>query len=157
MTLTAFVFPKLRTLKTWLDKCLKRPISENPSASNIVNLPKHCWNQHSGTFIIFIDHCQRKLSWKRSLLLTWKILGLLVNTLAGDEMYLVLHRKNLTIAIQMQLSQKQKTFSQFLVHFGNLFEISNVLNKRMTLIGFVLPKLRTPKMWLDKCLKCPVS
>ena len=113
MTLTAFLFPKLRTLKTWLDKCLKRPISENPPASNIVNLPKHCWNQHSGTFFIFIDHCQRKLSWKRSLLLTWKILGLLVNTLAGDEMYLVLHRKNLTIAIQMQLSQKQKLFLNF--------------------------------------------
>ena len=41
------------------------------------------------------------------------MLRLLVNTLAADEKYLVLHRDNLTIAIQMQLSQKQKTFSQF--------------------------------------------
>ena len=64
----------------------------------------------------------RKLSWKKSLLLTCKILGLLVNTLAADEKYLVLHRDNLTIPIQMQLShkqksqklsQKQKNFSQF--------------------------------------------
>ena len=41
----------------------------------------------------------RKLSWKKSLLLTWKILALLVNTLAADEKYLVLHRDNLTISI----------------------------------------------------------
>ena len=47
-----------------------------------------------------------------SLLLTCYILGLLVNTLAVDDKYPVLNRDNLTIPIQMQLSQKQKTFSQ---------------------------------------------
>ena len=59
----------------------------------------------------------RKLSWKKSLLLTWEILGMLVNTLAVDEMYPLLNRVNLTIPIQMQLSQKQKTFSQFFAAF----------------------------------------
>ena len=59
----------------------------------------------------------RKLSWKKSLLLTCQILGLLVNTLAADEKYPVLNRENLTIPIQMQLSQKQKTFSQFFAAF----------------------------------------
>ena len=54
---------------------------------------------------------------KKSLLLTWKILGLLVNTLAPDEKYPVLNRDNLTIPIQMQLSQKQKTFSEFFAAF----------------------------------------
>ena len=43
--------------KTWSDKCLKSPISEEPSTSNIVNWPKHCWNLNSSTFTIFIDHC----------------------------------------------------------------------------------------------------
>ena len=28
--------------KTWSDKCLKGPISEEPSTSNIVNAAKHC-------------------------------------------------------------------------------------------------------------------
>ena len=37
----------------------------------------------------------------------------LVNTLAVDEKYLVLHRENLTTPIQMQLYQKQNAFSQF--------------------------------------------
>ena len=59
----------------------------------------------------------RKLCSKKSLLLTCQILGLLVNTLAADEKYPVLNRDNLTIPIQMQLSQKQKTFSEFLAAF----------------------------------------
>ena len=54
---------------------------------------------------------------KKFLLLTWQILGLLVNTLAADEKYPLLKRDNLTIPIQMQLSQKQKTFSQFFAAF----------------------------------------
>ena len=60
MSLTAFVFPKLQTLKTWFDKCLKSPVSEHPSTSNLVNVRKHCWNLHHRPSIKFIDHCQIK-------------------------------------------------------------------------------------------------
>ena len=52
-------------------------------------------------------------------------MGLLVNTLAVDEKYPVLNRGNLTIPIQMQLSQKQKSFPQFFPAFfksGGNFE-----------------------------------
>ena len=42
MTRAAFVFPKLGTPKTWLDKCLKSPVLEYPSTSIMVNVPKHC-------------------------------------------------------------------------------------------------------------------
>ena len=55
----------------------------------------------------------RNFSFERSLLFTVQVLGLVDNTLAADEKYPVLNRDNLTIPIQMQLSQKQKTFSQF--------------------------------------------
>ena len=57
MTLTAFLFPKLRTSKTWLDKCLKSPVSENSSTRNMVNMSKNCSNLHDITFIILIDIC----------------------------------------------------------------------------------------------------
>ena len=50
------------------------------------------------------------VSWKMSLLLTCQTLGLLVKILAADEKYPVLNRDNLMRPIQMQLSQKQKTF-----------------------------------------------
>ena len=54
-----------------------------------------------------------QLSWKKFLLLPCQILGLLVNTLAADENYPVLNRDNLTRPIEMQLSRKQKIFSEF--------------------------------------------
>ena len=30
--------------KIWLDQCLKSPVSEDPTKSNMVNAPKHCSN-----------------------------------------------------------------------------------------------------------------
>ena len=30
--------------KTWLDQCLKSPVSEDPTKSNMVNTLKHCSN-----------------------------------------------------------------------------------------------------------------
>ena len=30
--------------KTWLDQCLKSPLSEDPKKSNMVNALKHCSN-----------------------------------------------------------------------------------------------------------------
>ena len=44
--------------KTWLDKCLKSPLSEDSSRSHIVNGPKHCWNLKDSTFTIVIDRCE---------------------------------------------------------------------------------------------------
>ena len=57
---------------------------------------------------------------ENGLLLTCQILRLLGNTLAADEKYRVHNREKLTIPIQMQLSQKQKTFLNLLLHFSNL-------------------------------------
>ena len=98
-----------------------------------------------------------QLSWKKTLLLTWKILGLLVNTLAADEKYPVLNRDNLTIPIQMQLSEKQKCFSQFFAAFFKFTLNFQHLEKKMTFIDFVFPKLRTLEALLHKCLKNLVS
>ena len=42
MTLIAFVFPKLRTPKLWLDNSIKSPVSEDPRTSNMGDVRKHC-------------------------------------------------------------------------------------------------------------------
>ena len=42
ITLIASVFLKIWTPKTLLDTCLKKPVSENPSTSNMLNRCKHC-------------------------------------------------------------------------------------------------------------------
>ena len=52
----------------------------------------------------------RQLNWRKFSLVICKILGLFVNALTADDKYSLLNRDNLTQPIQMQLSQKQKTF-----------------------------------------------
>ena len=61
MSLIDFVFSKLRTPKTSLDKCLKSLISDYMSTGNIVNKPKHFSNLHGRTFIWLIDFVFPKL------------------------------------------------------------------------------------------------
>ena len=50
---------------------------------------------------------------EKSLLVIHKILIVFVNTLTADDKHYLLNRDNLTQPIQMQLYQKQKTFSEF--------------------------------------------
>ena len=74
-----------------------------------------------------------------------KILGLFVNTLSEDDKYCLLYGDNLTQPIQILLSQKQKTFSQF----GSAF-LKSILNfehfqKKINLVADVFPKLPSPK------------
>ena len=97
------------------------------------------------------------MTWKKSLLLTCKILGLLFITLAADEKYALLKKDNLTIPIQMQLSLKQKNLSQFFAAFLKATLNVKYFEIKTTLLDFVFPKLRTPETWSDKCLKSPVS
>ena len=42
--------------KTWLDPCLKSPVSEYPSKRNMANAPKHCSHLKGSPFTTFIDH-----------------------------------------------------------------------------------------------------
>ena len=50
-------------------------------------------------------------------LIDMRKLGTACNTLAADGKYTVFNRGNLTIPIQMQLSRKRNTFSQFVASF----------------------------------------
>ena len=52
-----------------------------------------------------------------SLLVICQILRLFPNTLSADGKYCLLNRYNLTQPIQMHLSQKEKSFSQYFVAF----------------------------------------
>ena len=54
---------------------------------------------------------------EKSLLVIYKILRLFVNTLTADDKHYLLNRDNLTQPIQIQLSQKQKIFSELFFAF----------------------------------------
>ena len=60
---------------------------------------------------------------EKSLLVIHKILRLLVNTLTADDKHYLLNRNNLAQPIQIQLSEKQKIFSEFFLPF-----LKSVLN-----------------------------
>ena len=51
------------------------------------------------------------------MLVLCKFLRLLVKTLTDDEKYSLLYRENLTQPIQILISQKRKTFSEFFSAF----------------------------------------
>ena len=113
MTFIADVFPKLRTQKNLIRSMPKKS-----------RFKRSFENQH-GKWSQTLLKCQgqllyhiywslwRQLSYKKSLLVICKISRLFPNTLSADGKYSVLNRDNLTQPIQMQLSQKQKDFSNF--------------------------------------------
>ena len=79
------------------------------------------------------------------MLVLCKLSGLFLNTLTDDDKYSLLYGDNLAQPIQILLSQKQKTFSQF----GSTF-LKSTLNfehfqKKIKLIADVFPKLPSPK------------
>ena len=85
------------------------------------------------------------MSWKMSLFLIFEILGLFVNTLIADDKFSLCNSEKLQQPLQMQLSNKQKVFLNFLLICWNLHQFFNTLNKKMTLIADACEKLETAK------------
>ena len=83
---------------------------------------------------------------KKSLLVIHKILRLFGNTLTVDQKDYLLNRNNLTQPIQIQLFQKQKTFSGFffLAFLKSILNFKH-LSKKMTQIADVFPDIPSPK------------
>ena len=99
----------------------------------------------------------RQLTCKRSVLVTFEISSLFPNTLSANSRYSLLNRDNLMQAIQMQLSRKQKTFSEFFSAFLKASLNFNIFKeKKMTLIADIFPKLRTTKSLVRSILEKPV-
>ena len=74
-----------------------------------------------------------------------KVLRLFVNTLTVNDKHYLLNRDNLTQQIQMQLSEKQKTFSEFF--FAVLKSLLNFKHfpKKMILVADLFLEIQAPK------------
>ena len=121
MTFIAEVFPKLGTSKNMVTSMSKKSRFKGSFAKQhgkrAQTLLKFAWPH---LYHIYWS-LWRQLTCKRSLLVIWKISRLFPNTLNGHGKYSLLNRDKLTQPIQMQLSRKQKTFSQF---FSSFFKSS---------------------------------
>ena len=135
-------FRNYRLSKFWLDRSLNSVVSEDPSTFNMLKSPKHLWNLHESTFIIFFSHSEDKMIPKISPLLKFEILRLFLKTLAADDTYAVWVYADLQFPIQMQLSEKRETF---LFHLWNLHQYLNILKKKMMVIANVFLRLPTVK------------
>ena len=131
--------------KTLLDNGLKSPVSEDPSASNIVNGPKYFRNLNDRSFTKSIDNCEGNSGWrslsewyaqsKDCLLTHWlPITGFLslIETIYSNIFWCI-HLRNEIYLLH------------FFLHFGNLNSILNMFNKKMTLIAYVFLNLGSPK------------
>ena len=94
---------------------------------------------------------------EKTFLVICKGIRLFVNTLTADDKCFLLNRDNSRQPIQMELSKKQKTFSEFFSAILKSRLNFKQLKKKMTLIADVFPKLGTRKTWLNKSLKSHVS
>ena len=113
MTLIADVFPILRNQKNL--------VTSMPKMSNFKGSFGKQECKRAQTLLKFEWQHPYQIYWspwriltcKKSLLVTCKIWRLFPNTLSADGKYSLFNRDNLTQPIQMQLSQKQKNFSNF--------------------------------------------
>ena len=117
MTRIADVFPNLRTQENLVRSMSKKssfkgsfPKQHGKGAETLL---KFAW-QHLYHISWSLG---RQLCYKKFLLVICKISRLLINKVSAHGKYSVFNRDNLTQPYRMQLSRKQKPFSQFFVEF----------------------------------------
>ena len=115
MILITDVFPKLRTPKSLVKQISKKSPFRGPLRNQHVRGRKLKSEPHHLYHIYWSLWTQ--LSWKKCLLVICKDLRIFLNILTGDDKYFLVNRDNLRQPIQMQLSQKQKTSSEFVSVF----------------------------------------
>ena len=117
MTVIANVFSKLQT-----GKDLVEPISKNrPFRTSFdiqdVNVCQALLKSAGEQFYHIFCSLWGEMTWEIYPLFSSEILWVFVNILTAVSRYPVQDCENLQFPIQMHLSQKHKTFSQFLVSF----------------------------------------
>ena len=125
-------------LATYTSKrsCLRTPFA-NERVNGFQKLLKSARHHYYPLFLSIYG----KLSWKKSALVWYEILRLFFKTLTADDKYSGRCMQSLPQQFQTSLSRKKKTFSDFLLHFWNVHEIWNILNKEMSLLAYLFPKL----------------
>ena len=117
ITLIAEVFPKLRTPKNMVTSMSKKSRFKRSfgkqHGKRAQTLLKFAWQN---LYHIYWS-LWRQLTFKNFLLVICKISRLFPNTLSADGKCSLFKGDNLTEPIYMQVSRKQKTFSQFFAAF----------------------------------------
>ena len=95
----------------------KKSCFGTPFANERVNGSQTLLNSARHHYYPLFSSIRGKLSWKKSPSVWYEILRLFVNALTVDDKYSDSNMQNLRQQFQTPLSQKQKTFSRFLIAF----------------------------------------
>ena len=107
------VFLKLRTSKNVVNQISKKSPFLGPFGEQHINgAQTHLKSELHHLYQIYWS-LWRELTWKKSILVKRNVLRMFVNMLTVDDNYSLLNRDNLRLPIQMELSHKQKRFSEF--------------------------------------------
>ena len=117
MIVIANVFPKLQTVKILVRALSKKGRFTKRFDNQHVKVSKILAKSPSQQFYRVFSSFWRKLVWKMSPLVLVEILGVFVDILTADCKYPVQYCENLQLLIQMQLSEKPKTFCELFVPF----------------------------------------
>ena len=146
MILTANVFSKLETVKILVRRLSKkRRFRTLFDKEHVKASLKSCEISMKALISRFLSFSV-KLIWKISPLGLGEILGVFVNTLTGDCKYPVEGYENLQLLIQMQLSEKRKTFHEFFVLVLESTSNFEHFEKNMIVTANVFSKLETVKI-----------
>ena len=145
-------FPKLRTPKNMVTSMSKKSRFKGSfgkqHGKRAQTLLKFAW-QH--LYQIYWS-LWMELTSKKSLLVTWNISRVFINTLNADCKYSLLNRDNLTQPIQMLVSRKQKTFSESFSAFLKSSLNFEHFQKKGSLSYLTSFRNYGPrKIWLDQC------
>ena len=131
--------------KTFLNKCLKGLVSDNPWTSNMVNGPKHCWNLNNKTFTIFIGPCEKNSGLKSLPELYAKSYDCLLTRWLPMTSIFFFKETIYCYIFRWNYLRNRKYFLNLSFRFLNLDSILNIFKKRMALIADVFLNLRTPE------------
>ena len=98
-------FRSYQPWKTRLLKCINGLVSENPTVVNVLTSPQNSWNLQKSTVILLFNHFSQTES-KKSFLIRFETLELVVNRLSTIDEYFRNIRENLPPPIERQLSKK---------------------------------------------------
>ena len=117
VSFTPGVFPILRTPKNEVKQISKKSTFRAPFEKQHVKGDQTLSKFERHHLYHIYWSLWRLLSWKKSLVVTCKVLRMFIHILTTNEKCSLLNRDNLTHPIRMQLSQKQKKKSQFVSTF----------------------------------------
>ena len=158
MTCIADVFSKLRTEESFVRSMPKKSSFKGSfgkqHGKRAQTLLKFAW-QH--LYHIYWS-LWMQLTCKKFVLVICKISRLFPNTLSADGKYSLFNRDNLTQPIQMQVSRKQKSFSQsFTAFLKSNWNFEHFQKRRWLSYLRYFRNYWPRKLWLHQCLKSPIS